>query len=940
MKPYSLLLATSSLLLADQWGEASVALAQTEPDLETGDEAAHIQAERSLVSAADLFINNTAQPDTPRTESFSSLNSSSSVRLAEGRSPLVDNTSANASDNALDNASGDSRSSSQVWSSVAIAQPEMTAASMQWTSRETSAVVNSSIAIAEAIAPEPSDNQASKHKLSEEAPRLPLVPKLALEGSSVSTELSTSPASAPAPAPAPELSTLAESEAPTPSAEAPALSAELSTSSISAEAPAPAPSAEMLAPSTDLSTKAQSTASSVNALSAAISSTEEPTDASSSIEAPLAEGADAETVASAYLRPPQTVPDDSVPIYLTAIPLNGGVVHHQQGWRFGQQFTTGDHRNTTLISNGSYRLGSQVRQSVSIDNVFNLDISGSFVQSNTVRRRREVTIDQRLPRRMLGLHLQQTFTGSCVGNFAEAVTEPTDQCTLTPPLVTDRESLNDFFIPTRIEQPGHVGDVISRGSLDALAAPGFQNQGVNGETVGVDLYFPNIGITERDDDGNTINVQQTEDFDQDQIVFMSRINQRIQANDARSTVGRTIRGQGFIQDDDNFWVNALVAAATELLPTVDTQLSGSLNPANTKINRNLFRAANNQWTPGNSWTLYHAGFGSTSHTSEADREAGRSPNGHYLGAWVGLSPVTKRQRSSDIYLDATGPERVLADEGGEGGSNANINFISNINGETFDSEELDAFYSQVYLRFLERDVDLVSSEKLVETTSYRPHVSFAGNVTNANQSLRYYLGAIAADDIKGYAGGDFTRHTRRWQLNVGGIGYLNPDSDYFSQVQGSVGRQFHMGDRSNITLFSGMRYALQQNSDPLEDPLDNFMSVGARTSLGPVSLGLTQYLGDVLPDAIDSTLSADLALRLSKRLAIRGYYSPINDRVNYGGSADYRLGNTVNSLVLSLGWSHRGREFGQDLEGNTLRQSDDTVTFQLQFGGKSRPFNF
>ena len=122
--------------------------------------------------------------------------------------------------------------------------------------------------------------------------------------------------------------------------------------------------------------------------------------------------------------------------------------------------------------------------------------------------------------------------------------------------MTDRESLNEFFIPTRIDQPGQVGDVIARDSLDELAAPGFQNEGVNGETVGLDLYFPNIGIIERDTDGATINVEQTEDFDEDQVVFVSRVNQRIQSNDSRSIVGRTIRGHGFIQDDDNFWLNA------------------------------------------------------------------------------------------------------------------------------------------------------------------------------------------------------------------------------------------------------------------------------------------------------------------------------------------------------------------------------------------------
>ena len=117
MKPYSLLLATSSLLIADYWGEASVTLAQTEPDLETGDEASYVQSEQSERSATTLFIDDIAQPDAPQPESFSSLSASSSPQSPEVRSPL-------------------SSPAPLQLPTRAIAQPELTVTPMQWTPSE------------------------------------------------------------------------------------------------------------------------------------------------------------------------------------------------------------------------------------------------------------------------------------------------------------------------------------------------------------------------------------------------------------------------------------------------------------------------------------------------------------------------------------------------------------------------------------------------------------------------------------------------------------------------------------------------------------------------------------------------------------------------------------------------------------------------------------
>jgi hypothetical protein len=281
---------------------------------------------------------------------------------------------------------------------------------------------------------------------------------------------------------------------------------------------------------------------------------------------------------------------------------------------------------------------------------------------------------------------------------------------------------------------------------------------------------------------------------------------------------------------------------------------------------------------------------------------------------------------------------VIAATGAEGGENGNTSFVSNVNGNVINSADLRAFYSQVYLTFLRRDVDLVTSSRFTEDTTYYPHFSYSGNITTNNQVFRYYAGVIAADPIKAYLGADFTRTANNWTFNANGIGYINPDRDYFSHLQASVARLIPLGRESNLSLFSGMRYAFDTMSNPLDEPIDNYVSVGARANLGPVSIGLTQYFDGILPDSIETALGVDAAVRLGSRGTLRGYYSPSNNQASYGAAAELRFGPNYNSPTLSIGWRRDEYDFGSDASNNPLRTEGNTFTVMFRVGAPREPF--
>ncbi|HEY9607376.1 MAG TPA: hypothetical protein V6C85_37675 [Allocoleopsis sp.] len=567
---------------------------------------------------------------------------------------------------------------------------------------------------------------------------------------------------------------------------------------------------------------------------------------------------------SIYIKPPQIIPNSRLSPFTTTIPLNGNVINHLTEWETSNSFSFGNDRSSNLDLNALVRIRSQVEQSLTKDNVFTSDQRGLYLQVQTVQTNHEVELQHREPQTMQGLIIQETFTGPCLGQVQQEGSANA-QCSFTPALVTDRNSINpQFFLPTRINQFGQSGDVISPETLESLAQPGFQNVGANGQVVGLDLYFPNLGTIPGNSDGTRPTIARKEDIETTLLLGVSRVRQILVANSTEAAIGRTIRGTGFIIDDDNMLLNTAVALGTEIFPDVKPKLHGSTAPVNTNINLNLFRAANNTWIPPNSWTIYQGGLGRAAHAQSTSTEKATLPNAYFNSLWIGLSPVTERSRSTDVRYEATGPERITIAAGGEGGPLDNASFFSSVNGSVINSADLQDFYTQVYLTFLNRNVDLVTADKLTERTTYHPHLSFTGNITNTHQVFRYYAGAIASASVIAYLGADYTKNFNNWLLNAKAIGYINPDRDYFSHVQTSLVRSIQLGSNANVSLVAGLRYAFNQTSDPLDTPVDNYVSVGARANLGPVSIGVTQYFDGILPNSIDTALGVDASLRLGR----------------------------------------------------------------------------
>lgn len=639
-----------------------------------------------------------------------------------------------------------------------------------------------------------------------------------------------------------------------------------------------------------------------------------------------------------YINPPEIVPSSKLNTLITTIPLNGNIINHRTEWETNNSLSFGSDRSTNLDLNAIIRVRSQVEQSLSKDNVFTSDQQGSYLQFQTFKTQREVELLQTAPQTLQGLIIQQSFTGPCVAVNSQEAGANT-QCTFTPALVTDRASIDPkFFVPTRINQVGNVGDVISPETLNILAQPGFQNVGANNQVVGLDLYFPNVGATPGNSQSNQSTISRKEDIETTPLLGFSRVRQILKANDNEAVIGRTIRGTGLILGDKNTLLNLGVTAATELLPDAKPYLEGSTNPANTNINLNLFAAANNTWIPSSSWTVYQAGLGNATHPSLTSEGKASLPDARFNSIWIGLSPVTKRDSQTDIFYVPTGPEQVTIATGGEGGALSNSSFVSNINGNAINSADLNNFYTQVYLTFLNRDVNFISTNKLTERTSYYPHIAFTGNITGTNQVFRYYTGVIASESPKVYLGADYTRNKNNWIFNASGIGYLNPDQDYSSQLQANIARIIPLSSNANLNLFTGFRYAFNQTTNPLETRTDNYVSVGARANVGAVSVGLTQYFDGILPNSINTALGVDASIAISSQARISAYLTPGTNQMSYGAIAEYKFGKDYYSPALVLGWRKDRYNFGRDPFENSLKTSGDTFTLLFRMGAPTSAF--
>ena len=636
-----------------------------------------------------------------------------------------------------------------------------------------------------------------------------------------------------------------------------------------------------------------------------------------------------------YLIPPRIAPEDQVEPSTTTVPLNDTPINHLTEWDFSASGTVAETIDSNPVFSGTLKLDSQITESLTRTNIYTVDQQGRYFQLRTIPLEREVTTTTTEPQTLTGLQLQMSLTGACL--FESAITE--QQCTYTPGLVIDRDSIDpQFLVPTRIFQTSQVGDIVTPESFAAIQLPGFQ-RGANGQEIGVDLYFPNVGGFPGNSQSQQTQIEREEEIDYTIAGTISQVRQIVKANDTEAVLGRTIRGITILGTDQNRLTNTALQLGAQILPDVVPELSGSSNPVNNNINRNLFLAANNTRLPTSSFTIYSAGIGRAASLTDDITQLSEIPSANYNSLWLGLSPVIERSFSTgQVFYRPLSEPRLLSSSGAEGGSQSNVELLSVVNNQSFSTANLQNFYAQIYLDFFTQDVDYISESIYRESTSYFPHLSFTGNVTNSQDVIRYYAGVIASEEVKAYAGADYTRNTPSgWNFQAGGVGYLNPDRDYYSQLWGSVSKKLSLGQDADLILASGLNYALDRETqigDVVSISPASTLTASARLNWGGVSFGLTNYFGGILPNSYENKLLADLTVNLTNNLRLSAYFAPIDQNTSrspYGASLLWQLGDGNDSPTFAVNWQNQEYDYGSDPFGNNLSVQDNIFTVQFRW---------
>ena len=502
-----------------------------------------------------------------------------------------------------------------------------------------------------------------------------------------------------------------------------------------------------------------------------------------------------------FINPPKVISDKKVNPFITTIPVDGNSINHLTKWKFHSGYNFGSDINNHSQFKGIIRLDSQIKYSLSKDKVFTSEQTGSYLQLQTVRKNREITSTRKFPQTLQGFELQFTFTGNCL--FPG--TNSNNQCSYLPTLNT-RDDINpDTFLPSQIKVSQNVGEVLTPESVEAIKQPGFQ-KGTNGQDVAFDLYLPRTGVLAGNSDSDKGTVDREEKIDNSLVFGLSRVRQIVKSNNEKAVIGRTIRSTNLIVDDDNFIVNSAVQLGSELIPDIEPELKGSGNQVKPVFNKNLFLSANNTRLPANSLTIYHGGIGEADNPKKSTKLK-QLPAGKFNSFWLGLSPVTKYSYSTSSRYEATAPERIVTRAGFEGGSdfaNNNVSFQTSINGQNFSTLALTDFYVQMYQSFLQTDANLVNRSIWKEETEYYPHLSITGNITDYDEVFKYYGGMILSEDPNAYLGLDYTKvNPDGWLYRIGGIGYTNPDRDYYSNLQGSIIKNVKLNKSSNLLFSTG-----------------------------------------------------------------------------------------------------------------------------------------
>ena len=636
-----------------------------------------------------------------------------------------------------------------------------------------------------------------------------------------------------------------------------------------------------------------------------------------------------------YILPPRLLDPNTVDPFSNQFILNGDKVSQGTGTVVKTGFESGNFRSSDLNFSVYKVIGVENIQSVTSDSVVRVNSKIESVGVRSVERDRNIVASVSRPQTLLGVRQQISLDADCLDGSGRT-------CTFLPGITIDETNLNRQLQPTGVNITAQYGEVLTPASVAAIRQQGYLG-GANGQLAGIDLNIPAIGLVETIWSINpTLTGSRREDINSAVAVNYTRMNQNFATNGTESVLGRTIRSANYINLARNQEVNAGVQALGQVLPEFQAGIAPGKPGARIVVNPNLYRAANAIRIPDNSQTVYQSGTG---YAASQGRDPRIPPGASHNALWLGLSPVVDRELVRDYYYVTRRDPQIVNSGGGEGGS---VPVAVNINNFGFNSSSLQNAYGQGYVTVYNRDVDRVDVETLRQRTDYYPHLSFTGASMGENSLWRYYTGAIVSLDapakvnqnIKAYVGTDFSVvNPRGLSFGLGGIGYLNPDPEYATQLYANAKQSIGLGanPRNNLVIGVNANYipdgVIKVQSLPVRSA-QSFVSAGMSINIGDISVGGTQFFGSVLPDAVDTKTIVNLGWKVTDRLNVGAFYTVADRNIStdpYGANLSYALDPSSNSM-LYLGWNAAEIDFRRTLGSNSNIYRDNTFTISIRYG--------
>lgn len=644
----------------------------------------------------------------------------------------------------------------------------------------------------------------------------------------------------------------------------------------------------------------------------------------------------AATKDSRFIIAPQVLDPKEVDPFSTQFVLNGNKVSHFTSTVATTGYEAGNFRTSDFRYDIYKLIGAKNVQSVTSDRVVRVNTQLEVAGVKSVVQNQDIAVSIAKPQTLLGFREQISLDGNCLDNSGRT-------CTYLPGITIDDRVID----PQKLQPKGVIitsqfGDVISPASVAAIRTPGFQG-GANGASYGLDLTIPAVGLVDLPDD---IPFRQTgerqEKISTGVAVNYARLSQDFATNGKESTLGRTIRSLNYIHGDRNQLANAVVAALGQVLPGFQPSIAPGQPGARIVVNPNLYRAANSVRLPDNSQTVFQTGTG---YAASLGNDPKIPPEAQHLALWVGLSPVVEREFVRDYRYVTLREPRIVNSGGGEGGS---VPIDVNLNNFGFNSASIANVYGQGYLTVYNRDVNRVDVETIRQRTDYYPHVSLTGTTLSENTLWRYFTGAIVHAgfesktnaNVKAYVGTDYSIvNPHGLSFSVGGVGYLNPDPEYYSQLFASATQSIPLGSnpRNNLVVGLNTNYIVDGSITLQSLPIrsaQSFVNAGLAFNFGDVSVGGTQFFGNILPESVESKTIFNVNWKVTDRLKVGGFVSAFDRNIStnpFGATLSYDLDPNSNS-TLFLGWNSAAIDFRRTLGPTSNIYKDNTVSVSIKYG--------